>query len=276
MRSAHSASASATANVVMRVGVFAGALALLAIFLIAGFRAQWYDELVRRATRRIRPDLRPGYGIFSGIARSTEGVEGEVIVQATRFETRDETGQVVDASETSVNAQPFLLITEGGDEIDVTPDKPDLGAFRADSGFNLEVQRHGQKNGRPRHQVIARVRDGDHVWITGVLETPKRTGRGVYREPGLRPKLTPRKGERMAISRNLPAERLRRRALAHRVGAGAAAGALVVLCAPLLRHDTSILEASSPLPGWSLFLALGLPMAVAAIWRRWVKIVHAR
>ncbi|MFS8066343.1 MAG: hypothetical protein ACMG6S_08215, partial [Byssovorax sp.] len=109
-------------------------VALLAVFLIANGIAAWYDERSRRAVAVVRSGGQlpaAGLGTFHGVAHNFDARSGGELVrrEQTQVSSQVATGLAWQDRGCVVTARPFLLVLEGGVEIEIDAREPRLVGF---------------------------------------------------------------------------------------------------------------------------------------------------
>ncbi len=211
------------------LAVFCSTFALLAVFLIASGIAAWYDERAKRAVAVVRKgaQLPAGFGTFHGVAHNFDARSGGELARREQTQVGAQASGGIAWKDRAcvVTARPFLLVLEGGGEIEIDTREPRLVGFPETSS--------GAYTTAPfepvRRELISRVSAGDDVWVTGVLVRPADKNSGAYRSSVARRKLrAPRRGA-LTISRESPVARWAAFAAAHKRGAYASLGVLALL-----------------------------------------------
>jgi hypothetical protein len=215
------------------LAVFCSTFALLAVFLIASAIAAWYDERAKRAVAVVRKgaQLPAGFGTFHGVAHNFDARSGGELArrEQTQVGAQASGGIAWRNRACVVTARPFLLVLEGGGEIEIeieidTREPRLLGFPETSSGAYTKAPFEPV-----RRELVSRVSAGDEVWVTGVLVRPADKNSGAYRSSVARRKLrAPRRGA-LEISRESPVARWAAFAVAHKRGAYASLGALALL-----------------------------------------------
>jgi hypothetical protein len=196
------------------VAIAVSSLALTAMFLVASLLSGWYEERARRAGAAMRRGavLRAGFGAVQGTARPLDGRAGGRLVTSTR--TQSLTGGREWRDEVQVTTgDPFVLVVEGGEEIEVDPeDAHPEGLATSQQGLSV-VGNVGLRD------VVMRLSAGDVIWTTGVLSRREAARAGAYRSGVTRRRLrAPRRGH-VEISAESPLPRWHGLAAAHQGGA---------------------------------------------------------
>lgn len=174
------------ADEVFGFGLIAVCVAVLLGAVWAWARARQLGEEVWK-----RRGLRSGPALLPGVAHPLDERHGaehaliELTIEQEGKQVETKSGPHVHWRETSRRLvdRPFLLRTDGGDEVHVEPQGRVVLIDRLMPPVRV----------RPgvRHR-IARIDPGERVWIRGVLSIPAREAQGPYRDGGAaRPTLRP-------------------------------------------------------------------------------------
>jgi hypothetical protein len=239
------------------LAVFLSTFALLAVFLIASGIAAWYDERSRRAVAVVRNGGQlpaAGFGTFHGVARNFDARSGGELVrrEQTQVSSRAATGIAWQDRACVVTARPFLLVLDGGVEIEIDALEPRLVGFPETSS--------GAYTPAPfepvRRELVSRVSAGDEIWATGVLARSADKNAGAYRSSVARRKLrAPRRGA-LEISRESPVARWTAYAATHKRGAYAALAMAAALHGIFFRTADKLLFAGRTSPQWEILEAM--------------------
>lgn len=239
------------------LAVFLSTFALLAVFLIANGIAAWYDERSKRAVAVVRNGGQlpaAGFGTFRGVARNFDPRSGGELVrrEQTQVSSQGATGVAWQNRACAVTARPFLLVLDGGVEIEIDALEPRLIGFPETSS--------GAYTHAPfepvRRELVSRVSAGDEIWVTGVLVRVSDRNAGAYRSSVARRKLrAPRRGA-LEISRESPVARWTAYAAAHKRGAYAALGMVAALHGIFFRAADELLLTRSASSRWEAMAAL--------------------
>ncbi len=168
-----------------------------------------------------------GFGTFHGVAHSIDPRGGGELARREQTQVGAQAAGGIAWRDRAcvVTARPFLLVLEGGGEIEIDTRETRLVGFpETSSGAYTKAPYEPV-----RRELVSRVSAGDEVWVTGVLVRPAGKNSGAYRSSVARRKLrAPRRGA-LTISRESPVARWTAFAAAHKRGAYAALGVMALL-----------------------------------------------